>query len=132
MQVDAALFSTERPMGWGAVLCDHNGGFILSYNEHIDDFPLPKLTEGLSIRRALVIVKDHGYLNTILVPHYFSIIQHISLPVRDWSMVGIVVKDIKSLSESFNSSECTICNFSTGVILDCILGLSSVMVLFDQ
>jgi hypothetical protein len=76
MQVDVALFPTERPMVWGAVLCDHNGGFILSYNEGIDDFPLPKLTEGLSIRGALVILKDHGYLNTILVPHYFSIISN--------------------------------------------------------
>jgi hypothetical protein len=86
------------------------------------------------------VLEDHGYLNTILVSDCLSIIQRISSPVRDRSMVGIVVNDIKSLSEGFNSrsfkhiscnlkviahrlarsSERSICNFSIGVIPNCI------------
>jgi hypothetical protein len=115
--------------------------FILSYNEGIDEFPLHELAEALAIRKALVVVlKDHGYLNMILVSGCLSIIQRISSPVRNRSMYGIVVSDIKSLSEGFNScsfkhnsrnlnviahrlarwSERSICNFFVDVIPDCI------------
>jgi hypothetical protein len=82
MQVDAALFPPERRMGWGAVLRDHNGGFILCYNDGIDEFPSLELAEGLAIRRVLVVLKEHGYLNTILVSNCLCIIQRNSSPVQ--------------------------------------------------
>jgi hypothetical protein len=43
VNVDAAPFPSESRMGWGIVTRDHNGGFILSYNEGSDGFPAPEL-----------------------------------------------------------------------------------------
>jgi hypothetical protein len=153
MQVDAALFPTERPMGWGDSSLWSQWRLHPFLQWRYRWFSFAWLAEGFSIRRALVVLKDHGYLNTILVSHYFSITQHISLPVRDsgqwlalWWKISSPYRKVlnscsfKHISSNLNViahrlarlSERTICNFSIGVILDCILGLNSVMVLFDQ
>jgi hypothetical protein len=96
--------------------------------------------EGLAIRRALGVLKEHGFQNTVLAFDRLSIIHRISFPARDRSLVGTVVNDIKIHAEDFSlcsfkhvsrnlnvvahrlarSSEHSICYFSLDVISECI------------
>ena len=127
-------------MGWGAVLRDHMGNFLLSCCEGLAEFLALELAEGLAIRRALIVSKDNGYMKLVLVSDCLSIIQRISSPVRDRSSMGAVVDGIKSLAVGFEScsfkfssqksnvvahvlarfAEPLVCKVSIGVIPECI------------
>jgi hypothetical protein len=53
-------------MGWGAVR-DHSGTFLLSCNEGMYSYPTRELAEGLAIRPALMVLKDHGFQIIVVV-----------------------------------------------------------------
>lgn len=61
MHVDAALFPSDRSMGWGTVLRDHQGNFLLSCMEGLAGLPEPELAEGIAFRRALQVLLDNGF-----------------------------------------------------------------------
>jgi hypothetical protein len=63
MNVDAALFPDDHRMGWGAVLRDHNGAFILSVSEGLPGFPTPELAEGFAIRALYQFSESVGSRN---------------------------------------------------------------------
>jgi ribonuclease HI len=140
VNVDAALFPTERRMGWGAVFRDHCGAFILSCSEGLTGFPTLEMAEALAIRRALSVSKERGFQKIILVSDCLSLIQRISSTARDRSTLGIIVGDIKTLKTDFQScifrfssrisnvvahklarsAEPSVCNISVDVILELI------------
>ena len=51
-------------------------------------------------QRTLVVAKDHGFRNIIMVSDCLSMIQRIGSPEKDRSEVGAVVSDIKKLARS--------------------------------
>jgi ribonuclease HI len=140
MNVNAALFPDDHRMGWGAVLRDHNGAFILSVSEGVPGFPTPELAEGFAIRRAVSVLRELGFHKCVLESDCLSMIQRINSSVQDRSLVGIVVHDIKVLAKGFIScsfkhvnrslnvaahilaraSRRDVCNFSFHVIPDLI------------
>jgi hypothetical protein len=74
VNVDAALFSEDQHMGWGAVLRDHNGNFIPCARERLNCFPAREMAEPLAARRALMVAKDHGIQKILLVSDCLSLI----------------------------------------------------------
>jgi hypothetical protein len=59
---------------------------------------VPKIAEALTIRSAVSLSLEKGLNIIILVPYYLSTIQQILSPIRDRSMVGVKVEDIKTLA----------------------------------
>ena len=136
MHVDAALFPTEGRMGWGAVLRDHQGAFILSCSEGLMEFPDPEVAKGLAIRQASTTLRDHGFQKVLIASDCLTMVQRITSSAQDRSPVASVVKDIKVLTGGFNScsfkhvsrsfniiahrlarsSVVSVCNISIGVI----------------
>jgi hypothetical protein len=49
LNVNATLFPTARRMGWGAVLRDHDGRFVLCSRECLETFPTPELAEAFAV-----------------------------------------------------------------------------------
>jgi hypothetical protein len=137
--VDATLFSEDQRMGWGAVLRDHNGAFILCARERLNCFPDPEMAEALVARRALLVAKDHGQ-KVLLVSDCLSLIHHIKSQVKDHSALDTVIGDIKTLATNYEScsfsfstrktnvvahtlapcAESLVCNISVGVVPELI------------
>jgi hypothetical protein len=127
-------------MGWGAVVRDHHGAFVLSCSEGLAGLPVPEMAEAVAVRAALLMSRDHGFRKVILVSDCLSLINRISSSVKDRSDLGTVVGDIKSLKTDFESccfrfssrrsnvvahklarsSELLLCNLSVGVIPELI------------
>jgi ribonuclease HI len=103
VNVDAALFQAEQRMGWGAVLRDHDGNFLLSCSEGLAGFPPPEMAEAIAVRRALTVSKERGFTKIVLVSDCLSLIQRISSTARDRSFLGTVIGDIKALKTDFQS-----------------------------
>jgi ribonuclease HI len=138
--VDAALFSEDQRMGWGAVLRDHNGAFILCARERLNCFPDPEMAEALAARRAMMVAKDHGIRKVLLVSDCLSLIHHIKSRVKDRSALDTVIGDIKTLATDYEScsfsfssrktnvvahtlarcAESLVCNISVGVVPELI------------
>lgn len=72
----------------GAVLRDHNGDFILSLSEGVEGFPSPELAEALAVRRALTVAWSHGVTKVVPVSDCLSLIQRLSSPGQDRSILG--------------------------------------------
>jgi ribonuclease HI len=140
VNVDAAIFAADHRMGWGAVVRDHSGLLKLACSEGIPGIVSPEIAEATAIRRALVVAKDHGFRNIVLVSDCLSMIQRIGSQEKDRSEVGAVVSDIKKLATEFlscsfkhygrllnipahtlaRSSELNFCKFYVDVIPDSI------------
>jgi hypothetical protein len=116
VNVDVALFPTEQRMGWGAVLWDHNGHFILCVREGLSGLPVPELAEAITARCALMVTKDHGVARVELVSDCKSLIQRINSSTKDRSVVGTVVADIKLLARDFESCSFTFSSRKTNVV----------------
>uniref|UniRef100_A0ACD5XPQ5 Uncharacterized protein n=3 Tax=Avena sativa TaxID=4498 RepID=A0ACD5XPQ5_AVESA len=100
---DAALFSSSSRMGVGVVIRDHTGSFLAACSKLLDEVTSPEIAEALAIRSAISLARDEGLNDFILVSDCLSVIQRIQSPVRDRSMVGVVVEDIKILAASLSS-----------------------------
>jgi ribonuclease HI len=107
INVDTALFSAERCMGWGAVLRDHSGTFMLAAQERLACFPPPELAEALAVCRALTVSREHGVHRVLLISDCLSLVQRILSQVTDRSALGAVIGDIKNIARDFES-----CSFS--------------------
>ena len=116
VNVDAALFPAEQRMGWGAVLRDHNGGFIMCAREGLPGFPAPELAEAIAVRRALMLTKEHGVARVALISDCKSLINRISSSMKDRSIVGTVIADIKSLAKDFESCSFRFSSPKTNVV----------------
>jgi ribonuclease HI len=100
IHVDATLFSSSSRMGVGIVIKNHMGNFLAACSRLLDQVTVPEIAEALAIRSAVSLAKDEGWNNVIMVSDCLSVIQRIRSPIRDRSMVGVVVEDIKTLAAS--------------------------------
>jgi ribonuclease HI len=98
--VDAALFPNENRMGWGAVIRDHLGNFVLAASEGLQRCPAP---EAMAICGALRFAADEGFQNVIIASDCLSMVQRVNFSVQDRFTVGILVNDIKLMMEGFSS-----------------------------
>ena len=60
-------------------------------------------TEATAIQRALMITRENGFTDVILVSDCLTMIQRILSSERDRSIVGPVVGDIKLLASGFHT-----------------------------
>jgi ribonuclease HI len=104
VNVDASLFPAEHHMGWGAVVRDHNGAFLLCCNEGLAALSAHKPAEVLAARQAPQLAKYHGYLKVVLTSDCLTLVQRLSSQVQDRSHVGTVISDIKALARGFETS----------------------------
>jgi hypothetical protein len=74
VNVDAAIFAAERHMRWGAVVRDHVGALKLACKEDIDDIITPEVAEATAITRALLVTRNHGFQDIVLISDSLSII----------------------------------------------------------
>ncbi|KAK1610627.1 hypothetical protein QYE76_034300 [Lolium multiflorum] len=122
------------------MLRDHNGDFILSLSEGVEGFPFLELAEALVVRRALTVARSHGVTKVVLVSDFLSLIQRLSSPRQDRSILGSVIRDIKTIMTDFESclfnfascrlnvvahklvrsAEPIVCNIFVGVTLELI------------
>uniref|UniRef100_A0ACD5ZYS9 Uncharacterized protein n=1 Tax=Avena sativa TaxID=4498 RepID=A0ACD5ZYS9_AVESA len=79
------------------------GSFLLSCSEGLAAFPTPEMAEAIAVRRALTISRERSFQRIVLVSDCLALIQRISSPVRDRSILGTVVGDIKALKMDFQS-----------------------------
>jgi ribonuclease HI len=90
-------------MGMGMVVRDHSGAFKFACSEGIAGIINPELAEATTVRRALVLAKEQGFRNIILASDCLTVIQKIAARVRDRSLVGSVVGDIRCLASEFST-----------------------------
>jgi hypothetical protein len=91
-------------MGWGAVVRDHNGAFLLCCNEGLAALSAHKPAEVLAARQAPQLAKYHGYLKVVLTSDCLTLVQRLSSQVQDRSHVGTVISYIKALARGFETS----------------------------
>jgi hypothetical protein len=82
VNVDAAIFPADQRIGWGAVVRDHTGAFLLSCRENLAGLPAPKMAEAVAVCAALSTVRDHGVRKITLASDCLSLINRISCPVK--------------------------------------------------
>ncbi|KAI4995184.1 hypothetical protein ZWY2020_035087 [Hordeum vulgare] len=93
-------------MGWGALMRDHHGSFMMACNEGIAGIVAPELAEAMAARRALEVSRDNGFRCISMASDCLTLIQRIRSSSMDRSLVGSVVGDIKRLASEFD-----ICSF---------------------
>jgi hypothetical protein len=93
VNVDAALFSSSSKMGVGVVIRDHSGNFLVACSKLLDQVTAPEIAEAPAIRSAVTLAHDEGLKKVLLVSDCLSVIQRIQSPVRDRSLVGVVVEE---------------------------------------
>lgn len=98
---DAAIFSSSRTMGVGALIRDNTGKCLVACSEMISDVVLPELAEALAIRRALGLAKEEGLQHIVMASDCLTVIRRIQTSGRDRSGVGCVIEDIKKLASTF-------------------------------
>jgi ribonuclease HI len=103
INVDAALFKDTARMGVGVVIRDHRGEFLSACSQVLDEVTSPEIAEALAIRCAITLARDDGFDRIILLSDCLSVVQRIDSPLRDRSLVGVVVEDIKTLASSMSS-----------------------------
>ena len=89
------------------LFCIHraNGGeCILAVSEPLLGFPSPEMAEAMALRRAVLVALDRGFDRVTFASDCLSLVQRISAPSPDRSMVGVVVLENKSLMARFASA----------------------------
>jgi ribonuclease HI len=103
VNVDAAIFSSSRQMGIGVVIRNHMGECLTACSELLAEVTSPELAEALAVRRALSLADEEGFRKLQVVSDCLSVVQRINSSMVDRSHVGVVVRDIKDLANSFSS-----------------------------
>jgi hypothetical protein len=57
-------------MGWGAVVGDNDGKFLLACQEGIEGILSPELAEASAIWHALMVARDNGFTNIFLILNF--------------------------------------------------------------
>ncbi|XBH77885.1 hypothetical protein VPH35_104270 [Triticum aestivum] len=100
---DAATFSSLDKSGIGVVGRDDRGQFVVACSEPIEGSLEPEMAEAMALRRVVLLAHDVQVSDVIFASDCLSLVQRINSPMSDCSSVGVVVADIKSMSESFSS-----------------------------
>jgi ribonuclease HI len=100
---DAALFSSSRRMGLGAVIRNHIGQCVATCSELHEEVTMPEVVEALALRRALSLAGDEGFSKIMVVLDCLSLVQRVLAPSMDHISVGVVVQDIKALAQDFEA-----------------------------
>lgn len=103
INTDAAIFSSSRQMGVGVVIRNHLGEFVAACSELLNEVTAPEIAEALAVRCALSLADDEGFGKVQVVSDCLSVIQRIDSTTIDWSPVGVIIQDIKSLAASFEA-----------------------------
>jgi ribonuclease HI len=103
INVDAAIFKTDRRMGMGAIIRDHNGSCLVACTEQTDEILVPEMAEALAMRRAVILAKDEGYANIIVASDCLSVVNRVTSGLEDRSSCGTVIHDIRRMADSFSS-----------------------------
>lgn len=65
--------------------------------------PAPELAEAMALRRSVYLAREKGYTSVIFASDCLSLVQRVNSSVRDRSLVGTVVFDIKCAASGFPS-----------------------------
>jgi DNA mismatch repair protein MutH len=91
-------------MGVGIVIRSHNGNFLAASSQLLDAVTVHELAEALALRSTVSLAREKGLKRVILLSDCLSVIQRIISPAQDRSLVGVVVKDIKTIASSMSSA----------------------------
>jgi ribonuclease HI len=103
INVDAALFPPTRRMGIGVVIRNHSGDCLTACSELQDEVTMPELAEALALRRAISLAGEKGFDKVMVVSDCLSLVQRFQSLELDRSLIGVVVEDIKFLTNGFTS-----------------------------
>jgi hypothetical protein len=98
---DAAIFSSSRQMGVGAVIRNHLGECVAACNELIKEVTTPEIAKALAVCRAISLAGDEGFDKIQVASDCLSVIQRINSMTIDQSPVCVIIQDIKFLAGSF-------------------------------
>jgi ribonuclease HI len=101
---DAAISEATGCMGAGVVIRNHQGDFLVACREHLNQITEPEYAEALALRRAVVLAKEEGFDRVVFASDCLSLVQRLSSSAKDRSNVGIMVADIKVLTQHFSSA----------------------------
>jgi hypothetical protein len=85
------------------VIRDHNGAFLATCGERIDEVITLELAEALAVRRAVSFILEEGYSRVIVGSDCLAVVQRITSPHPDRSFCGPVIEDVKIMARSFES-----------------------------
>jgi hypothetical protein len=85
------------------VIRDHNGAFLATCGERIDEVITLELVEALAVRRAVSFSLEEGYSRVIAGSGCLAIVQRITSLHPDRSFCGPVIEDVKIMARSFES-----------------------------
>lgn len=101
---DAAVFADLGKVGAGVVALNHAGQFVVACCESFPGKPEPELAEAMALRRSVYLARDEGCCSVIFASDCLSLVQRVNSSVRDRSIVGSVVTDIKHAASGFTSA----------------------------
>jgi hypothetical protein len=103
INVDAAIFSSTRRMGIGAVIRDHTWNCLVACSEQSEEVVAPEIAEALAMRRAIILPKEEGFSKIIVNSDCLSVVKRVTSDQDDRSLCGPVIHDIRRLAQDFVS-----------------------------
>ena len=92
---DAAIFSELSKFGVGVVALNSDGQFVIACREANYESLEPELAEACALQRAVNLAREMGCDSVIFASSCLSLVQRFNSHVRDRSLVGAVVSEIK-------------------------------------
>lgn len=77
VNVDASIFSHSARMGFGVVICDHQGKLQVASRGYFERVQVPEIAEAMALRQALFLAKEIGVQKILVASDYLSLISKI-------------------------------------------------------
>ncbi|XP_031127687.1 uncharacterized protein LOC116029785 [Ipomoea triloba] len=99
--IDATIFDNDA--GYGAVVCDYLGLFVVAKCDQLGFVRDPLLAESLAIKEALTWIKDIGHHNIILESDCLNFCLSFNSRSIDFSYIGSIVKQCHSIARNIGN-----------------------------
>jgi hypothetical protein len=97
INVNAAIFETEKCMGLGFVIRNHKGDFLAAVRQGFDKITNPKMAETIAFRHAVQFALQLPHNKALVAFDCLLLINKLHRQTVDRSHTGIIVEDIKKL-----------------------------------
>ena len=88
----------------GVVMLDHEGRCVAACSEPLGGAQSPELVETMALQRAVSLAREEGFSNVSFNTDCLSVLQRLSSPSRDRSVVGSVLSEVKILASGLSSA----------------------------
>ncbi|KAM6573571.1 hypothetical protein CsatA_017651 [Cannabis sativa] len=103
VNVDGAIFETQRMFGFGCVARDHTGQLLEAISDSKFGVVLPEIAEVVGLKEALSWIKRKGWEDVFIETDSLMIVQAINSSVHMPSYFGLLVEDCRLILSSLKN-----------------------------